>query len=414
MTRVLVFLVVIGLWAAVPLSGQGEGISNSARFTQAQTQAQAQALAYAGERAEAMALCREILAKNPSDRNAKTLLGRINAWEGNYERARVLLGQVVDAHPGDTEARRALVDVELWSGRPQVARALAEEGLDLRPASPNLLMGNARALSKLGLPEEALATAREAVAADPDNGRTRDFYRLLLEYTQRNKLSVDYRREWFNDDTDPWEMTSISYRRQFNWGSLIPRLNIARRFNKSDVQFEVDSYPRVGENMYGYLNFGVSGNELFPRIRYGAELYRNFQKGWEASLGFRRLEFNSGGVTIYTGTVARYLGSYWIQIRPQYVTKNSGSSFSGRVRIRRFLNGRYEYLELSGGAGNDLGSNLVDTASDLDSSSVQLAYHRRIRDSLVLKANLGIERESLSNGRDRDGIFFGLGLDYLF
>ena len=61
-----------------------------------------------------------------------------------------------------------------------------------------------------------------------------------------------------------------------------------------------------------------------------------------------------------------------------------------------------------------MGSDLVDTASDLDSSSVQLAYHRRIRDSLVLKANVGIERERLSNGRDRDGIFFGLGLGYLF
>ena len=62
----------------------------------------------------------------------------------------------------------------------------------------------------------------------------------------------------------------------------------------------------------------------------------------------------------------------------------------------------------------ELGSDLVDTASDLDSSSVQVSYNRRVRDSLILKSTLGIERENLSNGRNRDGIFFRLGLDYLF
>jgi YaiO family outer membrane protein len=408
MKSALVFLLASCFCLTIAIPCQGEDFSRSEIFQKARS------LAFQGDRAQAMALCREILEEDPGDRETKTLLARINAWEGNYPRARELLQEVVEADPEDRDARGALIDVELWSGRPKEAWRVAQEGLDLRPANPNFLVGSARALSKLGLPVKALADAREAVAADPQNVRTRDFYRLLLEHTQPNRLSADYRREWFNDSTDPWEMTTLSYRREFGWGSIIPRLNIARRFNKNDVQFELDSYPKVGEKMYAYLNFGVSGEELFPQIRYGAELYRNFPKAWEASLGFRRLEFESGGVTIYTGTIARYIGKFWIQFRPQFVTKNSGDSFSGRIRIRRFLNGRYEYIELSGGAGDDLGSDLFDTSSDLDSSSVQLTYRRRIRDSLVLKTTVGIGRENLSSGLNRDGIFFRLGLDYLF
>lgn len=408
MKSALVFLAVAVVFLAIAVPGQGESFSRSERFQEARS------LALEGDRDQAMALCREILEEDPGDRETKTLLARINAWEGNYPRARELLQEVVEADPEDRDARGALIDVELWSGRPKEAWRVAQEGLDLRPANPNFLVGSARALTKLGLSEKALAAAQEAVAADPQNVRTRDFYRLLLEHTQPNRLSADYRREWFNDSTDPWEMTTLSYRREFGWGSIIPRLNIARRFNKNDVQFELDSYPRVGEKMYAYLNFGVSGEELFPQIRYGAELYRNFPKAWEASLGFRRLEFESGGVTIYTGTIARYIGKFWIQFRPQFVTKDSGNSFSGRIQIRRFLNGRYEYIEISGGAGDDLGSDLVDTSSDLDSSSVRLTYNRRIRDSLVLKTSVGIGRERLSSGSNRDGIFFRLGLDYLF
>jgi len=410
MKRVLVMAAIAWIFLVAPLGAAEHGgqASISERFREAR------ALAFEGRRAEASALCLEILSEDPGASETKTLLGRINAWEGNYDQARKLLSEVVDANPRDADARRALIDVEVWSGRPEVARELAKQGLELRPGNSNLLVASARALSKLGLAEEALAAAREAVVADPDDYEKRKFYRLLLEDTQKNKLTADYRLEWFNDSTEPWAMTSISYRREFGWGSIIPRLNVAERFGQTDVQFEVDSYPEVGDQMYAYLNFGVSGNDLFPEIRYGAELYRNFRKGWEASFGFRRLEFDSGAVTIVTGSVARYIGKYWIEVRPQFVTKDSGDSFSGRVRIRRFFNGRYEYMELSAGAGDDLGSDLVDTASDLDSSSVQVSYNRRVRDSLILKSTLGIERENLSNGRNRDGIFFRLGLDYLF
>jgi len=407
MKRMLALVVALCLCSGIALAGDGVEAKRSTadRFQEARR------LAFDGQREEAIALCREILKTNPDARDAKILLGRIQAWNKNYALARTLLEEVLEAHPSDSDARSALIDVELWSGRPAAALELAEEGLELRPGNLNLLTAKARALHKLGLNEEALVAAEQARAGDPDSSEMVDFYRILLQGTQRNKISVQYGGEWFDEGTEPWHTAMISYRREFYWGSITPRLNVAHRFDKNGVQFEVDSYPRIAEHTYGYVNFGVSGDDLFPSIRYGAEVYHNFPKGWEASLGFRRLHFDSGEVTIYTGTIARYIGKYWIQLRPQYVAKGSGDSFSGRARIRRFLNGRYEYIELAGGAGSDLGADIVDNQSDLDSSSVQLSYHRRVLDSLVLKGSIGIGREKLPRRGNRDSIFFRVGFD---
>ena len=389
-------------------SGQPPEVSNSERFEQARQ------LAFDGHRDQAIAQCQEILRTDPDDREAKVLLGRIYAWNKDYDRARPLLEEVVEERPTDTDARSALVDVELWSDHPEEASKLAKEGLALSPGNASLLAQNARALRKLGMDEEALETAAEALAADPDAPELLNFYRLVLQSTQRNKISAGYGTEFFNRGTDPWYTGYVSYRREFYWGSITPRVNFARRFDKNGIQFEIDSYPTITDDTYGYLNVGGSTSSIFPKVRYGAEVYHNFPKGWEASVGFRRLHFDSKAVTIFTGTIAKYFGRYWIQIRPQYVTKNDGHSFSGRIRIRRFFNGRYEYVELSGGAGSGLGSDIANDEADLDSTSVQLSYHRRVTDSLIVKTAIGVGREKIPRRGNRDSIFFRVGFDQLF
>ena len=86
MRPVLLFLIVILLWAGSPAVGLGAQNLTPDLFQEART------LAFSGHRTEAMALCREILETDPGNRSAKILLGRVNAWEGNYAQARMLLG----------------------------------------------------------------------------------------------------------------------------------------------------------------------------------------------------------------------------------------------------------------------------------------------------------------------------------
>ena len=133
-----------------------------------------------------------------------------------------------------------------------------------------------------------------------------------------NKIAGDLGVSRFQDDTADWWAADVEYRRTFGWGSLLGRVNWARRFGNTGFQYEVDAYPRLPHRTYLYLNIGFSSDpSLFPDLRYAAEAHHSFPKGWEASLGFRRLEFSSSNVTIVTGTAAKYYGNWWISLRPK-------------------------------------------------------------------------------------------------
>jgi YaiO family outer membrane protein len=375
---------------------------------------QARELAYSGQRIEARKICEEILEDHPDAVEVKTLLGRTYAWDKDYDKAREVLQDALADKPSDLDARSALIDVELWSGHPEAARDLATEGLDHHPDSGDLLFRRARSLYSLGETREALSAVEQAVGADPENREAVKLYRRLLGQMLPNKIGVDFGMEWFDDGTDPWQQGRIAYRRYMSWGSLVGRLNLARRFGKNGSQFEVDAYPDVAANTYAYLNVGVSSGGLFPELRYGAELFHNFKGGWEGSLGFRRLDFESNGVTIYTGSVSKYQGKYWIELRPQYVTKLSGRSFSGRVRVRRFFNDRFEFIELSAGTGSGSDRDLVVEPADLISRSIRFEYRRRLKHRLIFKVIVGAGSEDLDATRNRDSVFATVGFDKLF
>jgi YaiO family outer membrane protein len=366
------------------------------------------------DRAGARELCREILVARPDSVEVRVFLGRLHAWDGEYDEAREVLAAALALEPTDLEARRASIDVELWSEDPERALALADLGLAIHPAEPTLGARRARALSALGRDAEAAAAARYAMEHDPENRDTRRLYRRMLERTERNEVQAVYELEAFDDETDAWQALSLSWSRDHAWGSLTGRVNQARRFEENGTQFELDAWPDVSETTYAYVNVGASSGELFPELRLGAELFWGFAEGWEASAGARWLDFGDGDVTIYTGSVARYLGEFWVGVRPTYSTKTDGRSFSGRLFVRRFFNGRHEYTELSAGQGAGTDRSLVADPADLDSSSVRFDYRRRIRHSLVLMGAAGLRSEELSPTNDRDSGFIQLGLEHLF
>jgi YaiO family outer membrane protein len=397
----------ICLWVGLTSPSGAEGDAADEAFRQARE------LAYAGQREEARALCRKILAEHPDAREVRTLMARTYAWDKELDEARRLLLDLLDARPDDVDARCALIDVELWSDQPGPALELAEEGLRRRPTAACLSYRQSRALASLGRTSEALEAARRALEANPGDKLAVRQFRQLLEDTQRNRVSAIVSWEWF-DDIDPWYAERVDYRRAFDWGSLIGRVNLARRFDETGVQFEADAFPKIYRNTYAYLNVGLSSGQLFPELRYGGEIFHNFPRAWEGSLGFRRLEFDSSGVTIWTGSVAKYVGRYWIELRPQYVTKLDGRSLSARLRVRYFFLGRREFLEFAAGGGAGSDRTIIAEPEDLAQRSLRFEYRRRIAHSWILRGILGLRTEDLDVSRERNSVFLAIGFDRLF
>lgn len=374
----------------------------------------ARELAFSGRRQEARELCAAILERNPGYHDVRILLGRLRAWDGEHERARELFREVLDETPDYADARCALIDDWLWTGRPEAALAEAERGLAISPDHPELAQRRARALALLAHPGEAPRSVGPAAGDEPagvDAGRP--LYEPPDE-ALRNRLSADYGFEDFDDDTERWHELSLGYRRETRAGPVLGWLNLARRFGETGQQVELEAYPRLPGRNYLFVNLGLSSGE-FPDLSYAGEVYHNFPRGWEASAGFRRLEFQTSDLTIYTATGARYVGPYWISLRPSYIDKSSGRAVSAGLSVRRYFDGRHEYAELAigGGASNE-DRLIIGREGDLDSFRLRLELRRRVRRGLILKGSVGYRSREFESGPTRGSVFAGIGLEKYF
>jgi YaiO family outer membrane protein len=79
-------------------------------------------------------------------------------------------------------------------------------------------------------------------------------------------------------------------------------------------------------------------------------LFQAFGSGWEASLGYRRLNFDVAA-NIYTGSLSKYAGDWLFTLR-DYRSKET-NSFQGTIRRYFGGNGNYAGLRLGRGASRE-------------------------------------------------------------
>ena len=207
---------------------------------------------------------------------------------------------------------------------------------------------------------------------------------------------IDYSYAYFQGDIDAWHLAALSIGQRRPSGSIIGRLNLANRYATSGAQYEVDAYPGLGANAYGYLNAGYSRATIFPEWRFGGEYFRSLPHAYEASLGFRQLRFGGPPVTLFTGAVGRYTGNYWFSLRPYVRDKPSGISASMSLSARRYYADADNYIGGRAGFGSSPGDDL--TADQLGrTSSVTAGVHgsRTVSTRTIGTWSFTFEREEL-------------------
>lgn len=147
--------------------------------------------------------------------------------------------------------------------------------------------------------------------------------------------------------------TSLGYEHKSGFGSVIVRGNVHRRFSLTGFQFETDFYPKIGQKTYAYLNYGASRSILFPKNRFGAEIFTALQKDMEISLGARLLQYPTENTTLVTASVAKYLGQWYLVGRPYLAIRESGQiGFSMTANLRKYVSDQ-EYFFANLGLGNN-------------------------------------------------------------
>jgi len=387
----------------------------------AQSYEEARNLALNGNRAKARQLCKAILAQGFNS-DVALLLGRTYAWDGKYDSTRIVLNEVLAINPENMEALDAYADVEYWSENYAKAIEYCDLALKKDPKNEDFLFKKAKILHSNEKYEEAVVTLEELISINDSNAEALKKLQEFRLDVLKNRIRVNYTIDQFDQsfNRDPWQVVALSYGRKTKLGSVIARVNMAKRFGDTGFQYEMDAYPKISENNYGYLNYGFSQSSVFPENRIGAEWYHNFPKSFEGSVGIRTLFFSSSDVTIYTATLGKYISNYWISLRSFVTPGSDGTSVSGLFQVRRYFSDPENYigLRLGYGVSPDENQNLVDenlnSRLKLNAMSVRLEFNHIIKHVWIINPAAVLGSEELNSGSYSGYYTFDISITRLF
>jgi len=288
------------------------------------------------------------LEKSPTYGDIKVFLARTYAWDGERKKAITLLNEVLENDPKHTDCLLALCDIYYWDDNYDKSLATAERGQGYYPSNPDFRYKKARILKARGKLTEASAIIQSILAIRPGHKDALSMASALDTTFKKNSFALGGTVDRFSDrvfspGTDTILYSYVQIGRVTPLGALQARVNWTTRNNSTGHQYEIDFYPSIIKGVYAFLNYGFSNRDWFPDHRLGAEFYISLPRSFECSIGARhlvfgpKLAFDSTSVTIYTATLAKYVGNFWLSARTNITPSVKANTFSRSLQLR----GRY-------------------------------------------------------------------------
>ena len=289
----------------------------------------ARELAFAGNHLSARDTLEQILERYPDYSDVRSLLAKTYSWDANYDEARKHLNRITSIERGNKEAWLAAIKNEIYAQNLHIALGLTNKALIYLPEDSELL-------ELKGELTEKLDKVGEADLANKEPTESKSFTNQIAIYNAFDVFDIVY---------EPMIYSGLEYTRETDAGKIIPKVNYANRFDTHGLQYEMDFYPELSKMFYGYLNYGFSDSDIFPKHRLGVELYANLPKSMEASLGMRYLDFLEEQTTILTASYGLYKGNYFTSLRGYLTpTENGSPGLSGTITGRKYLKSKDQYL----------------------------------------------------------------------
>jgi YaiO family outer membrane protein len=268
--------------------------------------------------------------------------------------ARYYYNYVIDRNPEYKEAFLYLINLDLEEKKYDEGVVLTNKAIDLYPDDKTFRLRRIAFFTSQNDTENEAKYLKSIRAKFPNDPEIEQLLYVLYSQINFDRVGVYYNVTTIDrDGVGPWHLVSADYVRQRSWGSLIGRVNYARRLSSdavmsSGLQFEGESYLFAKKNNYHYIDLAFSQDVAFPEWRIGYSYFHAFNKGWEADLGARYIimQDNSDLKTINIG-VGKYLGSYWFNLRSYIQKEGTSLTFTSRYYYKT----KYDYITLIGGYG---------------------------------------------------------------
>lgn len=274
----------------------------------------------------------------------------------------------------------------------------AHVNIDLVSVQMKTVMISILLMTSAFLPNVANAAEKE--------GRSIDYLTGLWPYNPQigitdlaNEVGIDGAVSHVSDLSAYWTYGSLHYYRLTKTGTYGGRVNTAHRFGTTALQYQAEAYPEFANGMYAALVLGYANQTqtLFPSYQYRGELYMPLASGYEASLGqggqfFPR--FSNINIYLFTGSLGKYMGNYFLWLRPYYFTPQS--NLLCEIGLRRTFDDPNTYISIRASSGHlpDIGdlpplSNLVT----LSETAIGVSGQFPIGNNYYLKPDISYEHQ---------------------
>ncbi|PRY90981.1 YaiO family outer membrane beta-barrel protein [Mongoliibacter ruber] len=406
-TILMFFLLTIGIVAVLQAQ---ESFDPDAKFLEARK------LILDGKRDEGRKMAKMVLERYPNYSDYHILIGRSYSWDGKYDSASYYLDQAITISPQYEDAYLAYVDNLFYAEDYEKAKEIIELGLEkVGPSSTNLKYRKSRHLYYTEEYKEALALANELFNKGAKIDGLLNYIRQVQRFTRINAVGATYDYDNFRGALTPWNTYSVYGRTRTNLtGSIIGRITHSDRFDGRGTQYEVDAFPSLGENSYGYINLGVSNASFFPSFRFGGSVFWNLKKAWEIEGGYRLLMFTEN-THIYTGSLGKYVSNWWVNLRLNYIPGQGGSSTSGNIQARYYFKGPEDFFSAQFSTGVSPDEENRDFQSQLlNSYRLRLGYQHLWTDRWMGFGFVGYSRDELSATNFRNNLNISIGTEFRF
>ena len=349
------------------------------------------------------------------------ILGRNYELTKVKDSARYYYNYVIDHSPKYEDAFLYLINLDIEEERYDEGLILTYKAIDLYPNSKPFHLRRITIYALQNDSENELKYVKSVRLKFPHDPEIEQRLYLLYSKINYDRIGVYYNITTIDrDGVGPWHLASIDYLRQRLWGTVIGKVNYARRRSSDTImstglQLEAESYIFSKKNNYSYIDVAYSADIAFPRIRLGYSYFRNFKKGWEADLGGRyiRTQDNNDLKTLNIG-VGKYLGSYWINLRTYIQKDNPSLTFTSRY----YFNTKYDYVTLLAGYGTSPDDRTIMAQYDrrvlLDSYRLSAGFFTLIKSHYVFGILITDNEQEYTKDKFQRELNFAFSLQYKF
>lgn len=376
---------------------------------------EARELILEGKYQQGRAIAFRALDKYPTYADILILVGRSYAWEGKNDSASMYLERAIVASPEYADGYAAYLDNLMWAGDYEQGKEIVNRAKGNFEKLPSALAyKEARLYYFESDYDRAYELADSLFQQGYEEKELLAFMSNLQRLRSTNAVGMTYDFDSFYGDISDWHTVSIYGRTQTKLtGSLIARVTQSSRFDDSGTLFELDAYPTLWKNSYAYVNIGGSSASFFPKFRAGVSIYQNLPKAWEVEVGYRYLGFTE--VThIYTSSLGKYVGNWWINLRMNVIPSESGAGTSGNLQARYYFKTAEDFFSIQGSTGVSPDEESRDPSQLLNSYRVRLGYQQLIRPRFMIFGFTGYSRDELAADRFRNNLNISVGAEFRF